>query len=362
MRAALRRAKGRIEEGFEDFRSKFDQSESLETKDQVPGRIEADFQKSDTRISRQEDRAGVAADPADASSHARQFDTNKNATDPSTIENINISSWTEIWPDAYEKVKTDQEHSKLLQKLKTFLGRDNEELKADGSAPSNVETFDSTRQKSIRKDAEERLESFSEAHLSFKIRDQPIVVRECIVKAFHVIDKVKPLIAGAVAADPSVALAWAGVTTILPMLENIFQQDEDAATGLTNIIFLMARYQRFHEPDFASQLALPSGSGPSQELLSRVRDELVSVYSKIYVYEARFILQYGKRNKAQRALRNAFSADNWKNSWSDLEAISNRIDKGTTAQVNTATIETWMGVKNVQKDVARLKAMQSVGF
>lgn len=84
------------------------------------------------------------------------------------------------------------------------------------------------------------------------------------------------------------------------------------------------------------------------------------MYSKIYVYEARFILQYGKRNKAHRAIRNALSADDWKKAWSDIELISNRIDNGVTAQVNAATLETWQVVKDVQEHVARFEAMQNV--
>ncbi|KAF5680166.1 WD40 repeat protein [Fusarium circinatum] len=361
MKARLKRLKGRFHEGLEDFRSKSDQSESLAAEGQMPGRIEADFQQSYTRISQQEDRAEVATDSGDAPSSVPQSDANRNATDPSTIESIDVSSWVNVWPEAYEKVNTDPEHSGLLQKLQTFLVGEVEESEFDAITSSNdpsVAAYDRTRLESIQKNAEERLKRFSEAHLSFKIRDQPIVVRESILKAVQVINTLKPIISGAVAAEPSAALAWAGVTTILPILENVFQQDEDAATGLTNIIFLMARYQGFHEADFTSQLASPSESGASQKLLSRVRDELVSVYGKIYIYEARFILHYGKRNKAHRALRNALSADEWKKSWSEIEAISHRIDKGIATQVNAATLGTWKAVKDVQEHVTRLETMQ----
>ncbi|KAF5228949.1 hypothetical protein FANTH_14378 [Fusarium anthophilum] len=83
---------------------------------QVPGRIEADFQQPDTRISRQEDRAEVAADSGDASTSVPQSGANRNDTNPSTIENIDVASWANVCPEAYEKVNTDPEHSELLQK------------------------------------------------------------------------------------------------------------------------------------------------------------------------------------------------------------------------------------------------------
>ncbi|PNP85437.1 hypothetical protein FNYG_01266 [Fusarium nygamai] len=361
MKDRLRRLKGRVHEGLENFRTKSDQSELPAVHDQVPGRIKADFQQLDTQMHRSDRRPEETANAGDASNSPPQSDTNKNATTTSTVENIDISSWANVWSEAYENVKTDPEHSELLQKLERFLGNEGRDLETlDDVEPSDdpSATNHDSRLKTIQRNAEERLEKLSDAHLSFKIRNQPVIVRESILKAVQVINTLKPVITGAVAAEPSAALAWAGVTTILPILENIFQQDEDAATGLTNIFFLMVRYQGFHERDFASQLQSPSESGGSQELLSRVKNELVSLYSKIYVYEARFILQYGKRNKAHRALRNSLSADDWKKSWLDIESISNRIDKGVTAQVNVATLKTWKAVNDVQEQVERLETMQ----
>ncbi|CZR48987.1 uncharacterized protein FPRO_12426 [Fusarium proliferatum ET1] len=358
MKDTFRRLRVRARERLESLRPSSDEVESPVIEGQVASdRISTDFRQQHSEITRQEDRVDVAAEPGDNFQSASQFGTN-----PSPIENIDGPSWANVWPEAYQNVKTDPEHSELLQKLQRFLESEGGRLKAADDVklcddPSGA-TDASSRLKTIQKNAEERLGNFSDAHLSFKIRDKPIVVRESIFKVVQVINTLKPVIGGAVATEPSAALAWAGITTILPMLENIFQQDEDAATGLTNIIFLMARYQGFHERDFASRLASPSESGVSGELLSRIRDELVTVYSKIYVYEARFVLQYGKRNKAHRALRNALNADDWKKSWSDIESISNRIDKGVTSQVNAAALETWKAVKHVQEHVAIYEAMQ----
>lgn len=37
------------------------------------------------------------------------------------------------------------------------------------------------------------------------------------------------------------------------MLENIFQQDEDAANGLDNILFLLIRYPKLREMNLPAQ-------------------------------------------------------------------------------------------------------------
>ncbi|KAG5808847.1 hypothetical protein H9Q74_003885 [Fusarium xylarioides] len=332
--------------------------------DQIPSsQIEADPQH---RIPRQEDRAEGAARQGEASTSAPQFGTNTGATTAPTIGNIDVSSWVDIWPEAYENTRTDPDHSELVEKFERFLeneGGDSEaadNIKVSGD-PS-MATGDSGRLKTIQKIAEETLEKLSDAHLYFEIRGQPIVVRESILKAVQVINMLKPIISGAVATEPSAALAWAGVTTILPylhkILENIFQQDEDAATGLTNIIFLMARYQSFYEQDFVSHLQSSCQSVSSQELVSRIRDDLVSVYGKIYVYEARFILQYGRRNKVHRAVRNALNADSWKQAWSEVESISQRIDKGINSEVNITTLKSWKVVKDIQEATERIEALQ----
>lgn len=50
------------------------------------------------------------------------------------------------------------------------------------------------------------------------------------------------------------------------MLENLFQQDEDAANGLTNILFLLIRYQGIQESilsiEFEDARCVPQGHGP----------------------------------------------------------------------------------------------------
>lgn len=38
------------------------------------------------------------------------------------------------------------------------------------------------------------------------------------------------------------------------MLENLFQQDEDAATGINNILFILVRYQELQETVLSNEL------------------------------------------------------------------------------------------------------------
>jgi hypothetical protein len=73
------------------------------------------------------------------------------------------------------------------------------------------------RLKLIQEIAEDNLASIPDARLSFQIRDRPIVVRQGVVKAIRVVNAFKPIISGAVVAEPHAALAWAGISTVLPV-------------------------------------------------------------------------------------------------------------------------------------------------
>lgn len=97
----------------------------------------------------------------------------------------------------------------------------------------------------------------------------------------------------------------------------------------------------------------------SLELVQHVKDELVSIYAAIYMYEARFILQYATRNKMHRAIRNALNADEWKDLWSEIQSKARRIDEGVRDLRGVKTLETWkkiQAIESVQQDI--LKSVQ----
>ncbi|RGP81028.1 wd40 repeat [Fusarium longipes] len=284
----------------------------------------------------------------------------KNDTFSPEAKVLDTSGWDKIWVEAYKKVKEDPKDAIVVTKLELFLGNEDETndfaIAADDG--DSAAAANSMRLKAIQKIAEERLDAFEEGKLSFNVGKRPIVVRETIIKAVDVINALKPIISGAVVAEPTAALAWAGITTALPILEGIFKQDENAATGLTEIAFLMARYQIFHEPDFASDLQSTSHSVASLEVLQRVKDELVSIYAAIYVYEARFILQYATRNKMHRAIRNALNADDWKDLWSDIRSKASRIDEGIRDQLGVKTLEAWKKIQIIEMRTGRIESVQ----
>ncbi|KAL2675685.1 hypothetical protein Neosp_011875 [[Neocosmospora] mangrovei] len=264
------------------------------------------------------------------------------------------STWADLWAEAYETVKDDPEHSHLLAVFEAYLGSDRGSNSDEAPAASEDETI---RLGLIQKLAQNKLEGLSEAYLAFSLRGRRIVVRNAVLKAVKLVLSFKPIINGAVAAEPHAALAWAGVLTILPMLENLFQQDEDAANGLTNILFLLIRYQGIQDSILATEFEDTGQPDITRRLLSSIRTKLVSVYAQVYMYQIRFVLQYA-RSKVHRALRNTVSADGWKQMWSEIESTSRLIDQGVQDRLGVRALKTWRQVNDIEARAERIESLQ----
>lgn len=104
-------------------------------------------------------------------------------------------------------------------------------------------------------------------------------------------------------------------------------------------------------------LIVTSQSENSRELLSSIRSQVVSVYTQVYVYQMRFVLQYA-RNKIHRVMRNLVTADKWKQMWMDIETTSQRIDQGVQHRVTTRTLDIWKAVDDIKTRDADLKSLQ----
>ncbi|RSL40369.1 hypothetical protein CEP53_013401, partial [Fusarium sp. AF-6] len=268
-------------------------------------------------------------------------------------EILKQSTWANLWAEAYQTVKDDPEHSHLLEAFEACLQEGKRTDSAD--APSITEV--TVRLGLIQKLAREKLEGLSEAHLTFSLCGRRIVVRNAVLKAVKLISAFKPIIDTVVATEPHAALAWAGVLTLLPMLENLFQQDEDAANGLTKILFLLIRYQGIQESILATEFGDASQPETTRRLFSSIRTKLVSVYAQVYIYQIRFVQQYA-RGKIHRALRNSVSADGWKQMWSEIESTSCLIDQGVQDRLGVRALETWRRVSDIEARTQRIESLQ----
>lgn len=264
-----------------------------------------------------------------------------------------LYSWDSLWAEAYETVKEDAESSELLREFEKKLIEDGGLTPRDASAGSEG----AERLQLIQRHAVRKLERLPETQLAFSFYEKRIVVRKLVLKAIQVISTFKPIITAAVSAEPHAALAWAGIMTILPMLETAFQQDEDAANGLNSIVFLLVQYQDIQETSLVAEFKEPSRSDATQQLLLAMRTKLVSIYAQIYVYQIRFVLQFA-RGAVHQTMRNLTSADSWKQMWEDIKAASDLVKEGIQSRVGARTFETWKAVNDAMKRMDGIEALQ----
>lgn len=86
-------------------------------------------------------------------------------------------------------------------------------------------------------------------------------------------------------------------------------------------------------PESASQL-----TATAREVFSNIRSKLVGIYTKVYVYEIRFVLQYG-RGRVHRTARDMVVTDGWKHMWSSIESASHKIDQAVQEHVSARSLE-----------------------
>ncbi|KAI1103866.1 hypothetical protein F4804DRAFT_352610 [Jackrogersella minutella] len=260
-----------------------------------------------------------------------------------------------LWAEAYKKFKANPENSKLLAKYKDYLKRDGGELVDSNERSLDIdELAESTELEQIQTVAKKRLEELPEARLKFSVGGKSFVARDIVLKAVQVVLKFKDIVGAAISAEPCAALAFAGVLVILPLLEDAFQQDEDAANGLHNILFLLVRYQSLQETVLEHELTDPSQSSNASQLSLNIREKVVDVYTRVYEYQIRFVIHY-RQNKALRKGRNALSADDWKTKWTEIESISRLIDAGIHDLMDGKTREIWTSVNDIKTSVVRIE-------
>ena len=118
-----------------------------------------------------------------------------------------------LWAKAYKRVQ-ESEHSGDLKRFEDYL-----QTQSSGAQQSWIESHsqDGGRLAEIQKLAKEKLEGLHEARTSFTLGGKRIVVREYIQKAVQTIKQFKPIISGALSAEPQAALAWACILGVLPV-------------------------------------------------------------------------------------------------------------------------------------------------
>ncbi|KAG5657303.1 hypothetical protein KAF25_005867 [Fusarium avenaceum] len=225
-----------------------------------------------------------------------------------------------LWSQAYIEAKEDPEFVKLLESYKKFL------IQRYGFSQSG--TPEAKKEDSpIQKLAKRALDDLESSHLTFRIGEEKIVVREQVKNILDFLTTFKSVIGAAAAAEPSASLAWTGVMAALPFLENILTQDESAVDGFERISFLLIRYTLLEKELFDKKSChLTSRSVEHVRVVQGIKERIIKVYVIVYQYQIRIILQYA-HGKPRRMLGDMFLHNDWKTMVKDINEKDNEIDR-----------------------------------
>ncbi|KAK4205430.1 hypothetical protein QBC40DRAFT_214903 [Triangularia verruculosa] len=250
----------------------------------------------------------------------------------------------QLWVEAYKLIEQNEDLVPLLEKYHEYL-----EAEA-GESGYGIEQ----QLVRARKLAQKKMDQLQNARLHFFIGKRKIVIRDSLQRIFGTFIKFKDLISAGISAEPHAGIIWAGAMVLVPFLENIFQLDEVAAQGLERVIFLLVEY-RLVEATHLSR-ALPRHPGHA-EALGALRDSMVDLYSQMFAYQIRLLVQYGPTRGWKRMMRTAVDADGWKDMIGKIESKNLEINSICEKLFSSSMLR---DVGDLMKDAQRMMSQMDL--
>ncbi|KAL9581837.1 MAG: hypothetical protein Q9212_003659 [Teloschistes hypoglaucus] len=211
-----------------------------------------------------------------------------------------------LWARAYKDLAQDD--PKLIQKLNKCLKINVTDIGTGVPACSDIGR--------IVNDAIEEIANTEKAKHHSQIAS---AAQQCSDKAIPIIVASKDLIGSALSANPYAALAWSGVSLLLP-------EREAAQKGLDYVVVLMEVYQ-WHEKSYILRDELPD-----------LERRIVRLYLLLLEYQATLLINLHKKAPAQWA-KAVFESGNWSSRVNDIQGQDAHCKDLINAVAGTRTID-----------------------
>lgn len=130
----------------------------------------------------------------------------------------------ELWAEAYESLKGDEDSRKLLTTYQNRLIRqgnngvldDDQDNPPDG--PDQEGGVEQVLQ--IQKLAKDKMDALPETYTSFEVKGRKIVLRHALRTVIDAVVTFKEIISTAISSQPHASLAWAGILAVIPVRES----------------------------------------------------------------------------------------------------------------------------------------------
>ncbi|KFZ18419.1 hypothetical protein V501_01228, partial [Pseudogymnoascus sp. VKM F-4519 (FW-2642)] len=216
-----------------------------------------------------------------------------------------MSDSLDLWKLAYDQFRKESPQELLL-------GYDTHVL---GSAPVDA---DLSSRESIETALEKLLKDRENRQWKVSIRGRDVNIRAQVVRLTKILEWSDPLVKSAVSTQPYAALAWSGVSLLLPLLTRGTTENEAMLEGFSSI----GELQQFWQ--IQEKISLQS---KHQHHYQSLTERLVKLYSLFFTYQA-YVICHLSKTQFSRAWEDLSSPGFWTSkveeidSWSKIAAGS----------------------------------------
>ena len=215
----------------------------------------------------------------------------------------------DLWDRAHRLLRENKSSRQLLLAYERILLS---ELDQDAPPVSSVDWGSRDRTRQVSDLIAKKLKVIEDTRWRLQLGRETVDVKDQVDKVVKTVIWAQGFVSSAVSADPHSALAWAGVSLLLPLLLNPTSQNLALLDGLDYISTLIARFtvvERTYRQQVSSQKVTAERYQMS-ELEYSFELQLTKLYSQILAYQARVVCQL-PRNALVRYGRDVLKVDGW---------------------------------------------------
>ncbi|MCJ1309835.1 hypothetical protein MMC25_003496 [Agyrium rufum] len=223
----------------------------------------------------------------------------------------------ELWDEAYQKLQS--EHPKPFKKYKLCILNMNKN--ESPGAIVDIEKLD---------------DDMRERHPALQIKKRIKTIREedwtsastVYKKIVNTVLFAKDFITSVARNEPHAAIAWAGVSMLLPLLLKPDQQRQAATKALVDVSDLLLEY-RVIEMTFRGGIDRMQTTGSSikeslNKLISNPQGKFVNLYTQILIFQMRMAYYYS-RHSVSRYMRDLITSDDWQTIQTEIDETDKNI-------------------------------------
>ena len=223
----------------------------------------------------------------------------------------------DLWDRAYRLLREDKSNSQLVVAYERILAS---ELNIVASPVASADWGNRDRSRQVSELIAKKLKIIEDTRWRLQLGRETVELKAQVNKVVKTVIWAQGFVSSAVSAGPHSALAWAGVSLLLPLLLNPTSQNKALVDGLDYISTLIARFTLM-EKTYQQYKSTRSTSSDSMDLTDLDRSfelQVTKLYSQVLAYQARVVCQL-PRNALMRYGRDVLKVDEWSTMLADIK-------------------------------------------